>query len=126
MEKNQVNAKYVHGKNTVEINLSIFTWEEEKVHFVYSPALDLTGYGNNKKEAKEHFECVLEDYLKYTHNKKTIFTELEKLGWLINKKRKRVSAPDFEDMLADNEHFNDLYKTKNLKKENSKVSLTLV
>lgn len=125
MDKKQANAKYSDGKNKVEVNLSIFLWEEDSIFYTYSPAFDLTGYGLSKVEARESFETVLQDFIKYTHNKKTIFQELENLGWAVNKRKKRVISPDFEDMLSENEHFNHLYKSKNLVRDSSNVNLEL-
>lgn len=125
MNKKYVNAKYSDGGNIVELNLSIFLWEDESIFYVYSPALDITGYGLSKEEARESFETVLQEFVIYTHNKKTIFTELENLGWAVNKKKKRLISPDFEDMLIDNEHFNQLYKSKNLVKDSSRFNLQL-
>lgn len=58
--------------------------KEEGINYIYSPALDLTGYGKNVKEAKESFEVTLKEFIDYTDNKKTIFDELEHLGWLVN------------------------------------------
>src|SRR5690606_12685103 len=103
MDKKRANAKYSDGKKNVELEVSIFLWEEDFIFYVYAPALDLTGYGLSREEARQSFETVLEEFLVYTHNKKTIFKELENLGWAVNKKKKRVISPDFEDMLAENE-----------------------
>lgn len=125
MDKKRANAKYSEGNKNVEFDVSIFLWEEDSVFFVYSPALDLTGYGLTKEEARESFETVLHEFIVYTHNKKTIFTELEKLGWAVNKRKRRVISPDFEDMLSENEHFNHLYKSKNLVRDSSNVNLEL-
>lgn len=118
-------AKYSKEKKNVELNVSIFLWEEDSIFYVYSPALDLTGYGLSKEEARESFETVLHEFIVYTHNKKTIFKELEKLGWAVTKKRKRVVSPDFEDMLSENEHFKHLYKSKDLERDSSNVNLEL-
>lgn len=125
MDKKRANAKYSDANNNVEFSVSIFLWDEDSIFYVYSPALDLTGYGLSREEARESFETVLHEFIKYTHNKKTIFTELEKLGWAVNKRKKRVISPDFEDMLAENEHFNQLYKSKNLVRDSSNVNLQL-
>lgn len=125
MDKKQANAKYSDGRNNVELSLSIFLWQEDTIFYVYSPALDLTGYGLSKEEARESFETVLHEFIAYTHNKKTIFTELENLGWAVNKKKKIVVSPDFEDMLSENEHFNHLYKSKDLVRDSSNVNLQL-
>ncbi len=126
MDKKRANAKYSDENKNVEFNISIFLWEEDSVSYVYSPALDLTGYGLNKEEARESFETVLHEFIVYTHNKKTIFTELENLGWAVNKKKGRVVSPDFEDMLSENEHFKHLYKSKDLVRDSSNVNLELV
>ena len=125
MDKKRANAKYSDGRQNVEFSVSIFLWEENSIFYVYSPALDLTGYGLTKDEARESFETVLEEFIKYTHNKKTIFKELENLGWAVNKRRKRVVSPDFEDLLSENEHFRHLYKSKDLEKDSSNVNLQL-
>lgn len=125
MDKKRANAKYSDGRQNVEFSVSIFLWEEDSIFYVYSPALDLTGYGLTKEEARESFETVLEEFIKYTHNKKTIFKELENLGWAVNKRRKRVVSPDFEDLLSENEHFRHLYKSKDLVRDSSNVNLQL-
>lgn len=125
MDKKRANAKYSDGKKNVELNVSIFLWEEDSIFYVYSPALDITGYGLSKEEARESFETVLHEFVVYTHNKKTIFKELENLGWAVNKKKKRVISPDFEDMLSENEHFKHLYKSKELERDSSNVNLEL-
>jgi hypothetical protein len=125
MDKKRANAKYSDGNKNVELNVSIFLWEEDSVFFVYSPALDLTGYGLTREEAKESFETILHEYIVYTHNKKTIYIELEKLGWAVNKRKKRVVSPDFEDMLADNDHFKELFKSKDLIRDSSNINLEL-
>jgi hypothetical protein len=126
MNNAQVNAKYRDGKNTIEVNLTTVIWEEDNVHFIYAPALDLTGYGQSLVEARKSFGIVLSGFLRYTHNKGTIFKELEKHGWLINKKKKRVSAPAYEEMLEDNEHFSELVNSNpNLRREDSRVNLAL-
>lgn len=125
MDKKQANAKYSDGNNNVELQVSIFLWEEDAIFYVYAPALDLTGYGVSKEEARDSFETVLHEFIVYTHNKKTIFTELENLGWAVNKRKKRLISPDFEDMLSENEHFKHLYKSKNLEKASSSVNLQL-
>lgn len=125
MEKKRANAKFSDGTKQVEISLMIFLWQEETIFYVYSPALDLTGYGLTKKEARESFETVLQEFLIYTHENKTIYTELEKLGWSINKIKGKVISPDFEELLTENEHFNHLYKSHNLIKDTSNFSLQL-
>jgi hypothetical protein len=126
MDKRRAKANCSHGNKEVEVVISIFLWEDESIYYVYSPSLDLTGYGLNEDEARKSFETVLHEFLVYTHNKKTIYTELERLGWAVNKHKKRVISPDFEDLLSENEHFNNLYKTKNLVKDSSNVNLQLV
>lgn len=125
MDKKRANAKYSNGRENVEFSVSIFLWEENSIFYVYSPALDITGYGLTKEEARESFEIVLEEFIKYTHNKKTIFQELENLGWAVNKRKKRVISPDFEDLLSENEHFRHLYKSKDLVRDSSNVNLEL-
>lgn len=95
MDKKRASAKFSDKGKNVELNISIFLWEENAIFYVYSPALDLTGYGNTKEEAKASFQTVLSEFIKYTHNKKTIFQELENLGWAVNKRKKKIYFAGF-------------------------------
>jgi hypothetical protein len=76
-----VVASYNRGNDHFNFQLSVLFWEEGGIHYAYSPALDLTGYGKSKEEAKSSFETTLDAFAKYTHNKGTIYKELERLGW---------------------------------------------
>lgn len=74
---------YRNTAGFVKVRLLLFSFRDEnKVNFIYSPHLDLTGYGKNVMEAKESFNIVFEDFIDYTTKKKTLGTVLLKLGWL--------------------------------------------
>jgi hypothetical protein len=81
MAKTLYKTTFDKQKHKIFIGLSLYTWKEEGIYYIYSPSLDLTGYGNTAKEAKESFEITLKEFVDYTYNKKTIFDELEHLGW---------------------------------------------
>ncbi len=98
------------GRYAVEVQLQLFSWEEEGLYFVYAPAMDLTGYGQTQEEANNSFGITMEESLKYMENKSTMFDELERLGWMVNRRKKRVQAPDFETLISDNDEFAKLSK----------------
>ena len=108
MAKKFVEAKYDDGKHIVKIGLTLILWKENEIYFQYSPQLDLTGYGKSANEAQSSFEQTLKDFINYTLNKDTLFDELERLGWTTNKKKKRLRAPEEEQLLEDNETYKDL------------------
>jgi len=86
--------------------------DENKVNFIYSPHLDLTGYGNNISEAKASFEIVFDDFIDYTLKKKTIGKVLTKLGWQLKgsiKKPKKVIAPSITSIISENEYVSDIF-----------------
>lgn len=77
------------GKH-LRINIDLIEFVEDGVHFFYSPALDITGYGDNKEEAITSFELTVEEFLRHTHEKGTLEAELKRLGW---KKHRRADQP---------------------------------
>ena len=99
---------YDDGKHIVKIGLTLILWKENEIYFQYSPQLDLTGYGKSANEAQSSFEQTLKDFINYTLNKDTLFDELERLGWTTNKRKKRLRAPEEEQLLEDNETYKDL------------------
>ena len=108
MAKKFVEAKYDDGKHIVKIGLTLILWKENDIYFQYAPQLDLTGYGKSTNEAQSSFELTLNDFINYTLNKNTLYDELERLGWTTNKSKKRLRAPEEEQLLEDNETYKDL------------------
>ena len=117
-----VQGKFKNNKGGVEFNLPLLTFEEEGVYFYYSPALDLTGYGNNKIEAKASFDETLGQFFDYCTNKKTFFSELGKLGWKVS--RKKASAPpSLVDMINKNEYLAEIFEQKQYSKSHQTVKI---
>ena len=67
----QGNFKNAAGNVRVKLILLHFQ-DENNIHFIYSPHLDLTGYGNDLGEAKASFNIAFEDFIDYTLKKKTL------------------------------------------------------
>ena len=76
--------------------------DENDVHIIYSPHLDLSGYGKTKDEAKQSFEDSFADFMDYTINKKTLGEVLKQLGWKSkgnSKRPKKIIVPSMSDIL---------------------------
>lgn len=125
MAKARFKGTFNQGEYLITISLSLSIWDEKEITFVYSPALDLTGYGTSEEEAKQSFQIMLDEFVNYAHKKKTIFDKLESLGWSVNRKKKRVHAPDLEELRTDNDAFRNLLKKSNVRSENQNVELAL-
>lgn len=80
------------------------------VTIIYSPALDLSGYGYDQSEAKNSFTEALHVYFKYTSNKKTLSTVLKDLGWNIKgpKKKPKFYPPKESDLISLNPVYNEI------------------
>lgn len=122
MPKNLGHAsQYKDGHNWIDVKLSLIEFEEEGLHFIYSPALDLTGYGKTEDAAKESYNLDMEEFLKYTSNKKTVFQELERLGWTISKKN--VTAPSLSALIQSRSYLEEIFTEKNFRKTNEIVAI---
>jgi hypothetical protein len=121
MAKIVLEGKFpAHG---VQVKLSLFTFIEDNVHVVYSPALDLYGYGNDEHEARRSFEVALHEYVKYTSNKKTVEIDLKKYGWKIDKRHKTLNSPDVSTILQTNESFRNMVNNRPFKKYDLNVQI---
>jgi len=86
--------------------------DENNVHFIYSPHLDLTGYGKNLREAKKSFEIVFEDFIDYTLKKKTLGKVLTNLGWELKgslKKPRKILAPSITSVIKENDYVSEIF-----------------
>jgi hypothetical protein len=119
--KGSVNDKIIEH----QFKLSLFSFIDDGVRIIYSPALDLSGYGKTIAEAKISFELTLEEFVRYTTNKNSLQKELKRLGWEIKKKSKPYSAPELSSMLQKNDYLASIFETKDFKKYNETVALPL-
>lgn len=105
--------KYLSNSAGVRVRLLLFHFtDENNVHFIYSPHLDLTGYGTDQDEAKESFKIVFEDFVDYTLAKKTLGKVLTSLGWELKgsaKKPKKVLAPSIISVIKENEYVSEIF-----------------
>lgn len=125
MAKIQFKGSIKDTRNIHQFELSLFSFIDEGVRIIYSPALDLSGYGKTIAEAKVSFELTLEEFVRYTSNKNSLQKELKRLGWEIKKKSKPYSAPELSLMLQKNDYLANIFETKDFKKYNETVALPI-
>jgi hypothetical protein len=125
MAKIGIKASFRGNKKYIETNLSLLSFVDDGVNIVYSPALDLSGYGYTENEARKSFEEALNEFFRYTTNKVTLLKELKRLGWKISggKKKPKIVSPDFSYMISENEDLQKLYNEKEFTKFNEKVKI---
>lgn len=107
----QRNFKNADGNVGVKLLLLHFQ-DENNIHFIYSPHLDLSGYGNDLVEAKASFNIAFEDFIDYTLKKKTLSKVLSDLGWSLkgtSKKPKKILAPSITKIIKENRHVSDIF-----------------
>jgi hypothetical protein len=114
-------------KNEIRATLQLFYYvDENDLHVLYCPALDLTGYGDDLDKAKASFDIVLEGYLRYTVNKGTLFEDLKKHGWKVKEKNKKASSPTVQDLLQRNKDFSALINNKSIQTFDKSVEIPVM
>lgn len=108
------NSAIVIRNNNIKAKILLFHFtDNQSVHFVYSPQLDLTGYGYSQEEAKQSFEVVFEDFVDYTIKKGTLGSVLKKLGWKQQKgplkKPLKSIAPSITTVIANKKYVADIF-----------------
>ena len=119
MNKNHlINVDFSNSGGNVKAKIILFSFKEEENFIVYSPHLDVSGYGKTEKEAMESFNHCLGVFLDYTVNKNTLHSELIHLGWQLKKGTaktpKKVNAPSWSDLLKKNTSLEDLLNKHNV------------
>ena len=100
-----------------QVGLSLVEFEEDNVTIIYSPALDLSGYGYSQSEAKQSFSEALHEFFRYTNNKKTLDKVLKNLGWAIRgtKNKPKFNPPKDSDLVSLNPLYNEIVNSKSYK-----------
>lgn len=86
-----------------KIGVDLFLFKEDEQVIAYSPALEISSYGDTYDDAENAFQEATDIFITYSHKKGTLVADLLELGWTITKKPKAVfRAPDLEDTIKDN------------------------
>ena len=121
MQNKQTKGRFASKKETIDFELSLVAYTEGNLHVVYSPALDIFGYGKTEREAEKSFNTVLEEHIRYTTNKNTFLKDLKHQGWKVS--GKKYSAPPLGKMLKANDQFNEIFNYKDYSKYSETVSV---
>lgn len=112
MSNYKVRATFEEQGIPIETTLHLISFEEDGNHIVYSAAMDMTGYGKSEAEAIKSFEITLEEFVRYTMAKNTMYNELERLGWSISgKNQKTAKPPSFEMLQQKNPEFQHMIES---------------
>jgi len=101
--------------NAAKINFTLVIMQfvdENNIHFLYSPHLDLTGYGTTAEEAGESFNEALGEFLDYTTKKRTLGKVLVGLGWQLKgkvKNPKKLNAPSMSEVMKRNNYVSEVF-----------------
>ncbi|MEA2043633.1 MAG: hypothetical protein U9N85_13910 [Bacteroidota bacterium] len=117
MSNIQLTANLGFGDGKYHVGLSLVEFEEDNVTIIYSPALDLSGYGQSELEAKNSFSEALHEFFRYTTNKRTLDKILKDLGWSIcgSKKKPKYNPPKDSDLVHSNPLYNEIVNNKSYK-----------
>ena len=130
MNKNHhINVDFKNAEANVKANIVLISFKEEENYIIYSPHLEVTGYGKSEEEAMESFNHCLGVFLDYTVNKKTLHKELISLGWELKKgtikNPKKINAPSISELLKHNSALEELLNKHDIKTTQKEVSIPL-
>lgn len=123
MQRGNIKGQKDFGTKTIKVELQVLFFEEDGIHYAYMPSFDLTGYGSTEDQAKESLTIVLDEFLRYTLHKNTLFIEMQRLGWKIKSKKKPMYAPRMSDLINTNDQLKDIVNSKQYTTSNYQVNV---
>jgi len=116
-------GRFPAPKGKMEVKLSLLKFKEEGLVFIYSPSLDLTGYGKDSRAAKRSFELTLEEFVNYTTNKGTLKKELMRLGWKVGggKKSPKFQQPYLDELFQVRPYLGEIFREKEFQRFDEEV-----
>lgn len=83
-------------KGEYNLEIAVYTYEEEKKRVAYTPALELSGIGDTDQEAIRDLAEMIQVTFDYALTKGTVDEMLFDLGWR-KVSEKMIKAPVFSD-----------------------------
>jgi hypothetical protein len=128
-KNNHVNVNFKNSEAQVNAKIVLISFKENNTFIIYSPHLDITGYGLTEEEALLSFNHCLGVFLDYTVKKKTIHQELVSLGWELkkgtSKNPKRINAPSWGDLIKNNHSLEMILNKQDIKTTHKKVAIPM-
>ena len=101
-----------HNIHEIFSSIPLISYIDENLNVVYSPSLDIYGYGVDEQEAKSSFEINLSEYIKYCTSNNSLEIDLRKNGWIIDKKKSIYTSPDLASLIEKNEAFRSIINSR--------------
>lgn len=109
--------KIVNRNGNLSVTLDVYVFMDGDSYIAYSPALDLSGYGDSEDAAKESFSIVMDEYIAYGVSRRTLVKDLRAHGWRVKSlKQRKMSAPSFDTLLRSNDTFKDILENREYRK----------
>ncbi|MEQ9297020.1 MAG: hypothetical protein RIF33_00580 [Cyclobacteriaceae bacterium] len=107
------------------VSVPVILFEDEGLHFMMCPPLDITGYGDTPEEAEASYKIMMDEFLDYTLKKKTLIKELTRLGWKVKKNnlKKPVQPPTITEVAKHNQEVNRIINEINYQKVTRQVAI---
>ncbi len=121
----KADGKYVTGKQMANYhNVPIFVLKEDDTIIYYSPVFDVSGYGYTDSEAEQSIVIAINEFLRYTLNKKTFEVEMLKLGWK-RKKQKTFTPPPMSEMVRKRPYLSEILDDHDFQKKSLDVEIPM-
>ncbi len=111
----------------VDVGLSVFRTEEDGRKIVYSPSLNIVGYGKTTEEADSDFDFCLKEFISRAVQEGYLDREMKKLGWMKNSRESEnyLLSPSLLEILPKDEIFQDIFNNCAYDKSNRLLSYCL-
>lgn len=111
-----------HRQDKLSINLEILLFQDSGVYIAYSPALDISAFGETEDAAKDEFGKTMKAHLEYCLSKNTLFDDLRAHGWKV-KSKKRVQAPSQDYLMEMNDTYKEIKNNRDYRTINEKIAI---
>jgi hypothetical protein len=110
-------GKIFHKRDRIQIAVPVIFFEEDGIHYANIPPLDLIGYGNSEKEARSSLDVMVEEFIKYTTEHKTLETELRKLGW------QHIESPSLTELIDRNDQLKNIINNRPIRTDRININM---
>jgi len=105
----KIMGRISHDKGFIKVEVPVVFFEDDGIYYAHIPPLDITGYGNNEKEARHSLTVMVDEFINYTTENNTLNSELERLGWV---KQPEIHYPPISDLIPKNDQLKDAIDNK--------------